>query len=113
MKDTRRSPMGSCGVGGPRRLTGRTAFLLTALVLGALDPAPAAAVTVSGEISEEESPETPIEGARVTLFRPNLSFFREARTGVSGAFTIPSVPEGTTLWVPRLRGSGTSSSRSK
>ena len=36
----------------------------------------------------------PLPNVRVTLFRPDLRFFREVRSGADGRYLIPSVPEG-------------------
>ncbi len=36
----------------------------------------------------------PLANVRITLFRPDLRFFREVRTGADGRYTIKSVPEG-------------------
>lgn len=36
----------------------------------------------------------PLANVRVTLFRPDLRFFREVRTGTDGRYTFKSVPEG-------------------
>jgi len=36
-----------------------------------------------------------MSGARVTLFTPNLKFFREVRSGADGAFAFANVPSGT------------------
>src|SRR5262245_21539912 len=37
----------------------------------------------------------PDAGARVTLFTPNLDFFREGRTDAKGFFWFADVPDGT------------------
>ena len=37
---------------------------------------------------------TPVVNVRVTLFRPDLRFFREVRTGADGRYAIEAVPEG-------------------
>ncbi len=37
---------------------------------------------------------TPVVNVRVTLFRPDLRFFREVRTGADGRYLITAVPEG-------------------
>lgn len=36
----------------------------------------------------------PLANVRVTLFRPDLRFFREVRTGTDGRYTFKYVPEG-------------------
>lgn len=36
----------------------------------------------------------PLANVRITLFRPDLRFFGEVRTGADGRYTIKSVPEG-------------------
>lgn len=37
----------------------------------------------------------PVAGARLTLFRPDLAFFREVRSDANGAFLFTGVPPGT------------------
>lgn len=65
------------------------------LLLGCLLATPVAvAVTITGEVRRAAPPDTPVPDARVTVFDASLSFFREARTDASGAYTIPSVPDG-------------------
>src|SRR5438128_12251856 len=36
----------------------------------------------------------PVANARITLFIPSLSFFREVRTGTDGAYSMSTVPTG-------------------
>src|SRR5262245_51362345 len=49
--------------------------------------------TVTGTIVGAGSG-TPVVQARVTLFTPNLSFFRETRSNSSGSYAIANVPAG-------------------
>ncbi len=54
----------------------------------------AMAGTVTGVVRQAGGSEEPIANARVTLFEPALTFFREARTDVAGAFTVEDIPPG-------------------
>ena len=54
----------------------------------------ASANTVSGEVRLAASPNDPLPNARITIFTPSLSFFAEARTDASGAFSIGGIPDG-------------------
>ncbi|MHC4513495.1 MAG: galactose oxidase-like domain-containing protein [Planctomycetota bacterium] len=49
-------------------------------------------VTLLGRVTSNT---TPVPGARVTLFAPNLSLFLETRTDTSGNFKLDGVPLGT------------------
>lgn len=51
-------------------------------------------VQLGGRITEESSA-SPLPGARVTLFTPNLKVFREIRSEQDGAFMMPHVADGT------------------
>jgi hypothetical protein len=67
---------------------------LVALAFVALGHLHVEAATVSGTVSR--APEaTVISAARVTLFTPNLQFFREVRSDTNGAFQFENVPAGT------------------
>ncbi|MCH7526868.1 MAG: DUF1929 domain-containing protein [Planctomycetes bacterium] len=52
------------------------------------------AATVQGEVQRAENPQVPVVGARVTLFVPDLSFFREVRSDGLGRFSFTGIPEG-------------------
>ncbi|MBI1827256.1 MAG: DUF1929 domain-containing protein [Planctomycetes bacterium] len=52
------------------------------------------AATVTGEVRRSTPPNDPIANARVTVFDAGLAFFREARTDLAGAYSIPNVPSG-------------------
>jgi len=53
------------------------------------------AATIGGHVREVMPPNTPVPNARVTLFVPTLTFFREVRTDGEGAYTLDNVPAGT------------------
>ena len=52
-----------------------------------------AAAAVAGTVKERSSGKG-IAGARVTLFTPGLTFFRETRTDVAGSYSFAVVPRG-------------------
>ncbi|MHC4236452.1 MAG: carboxypeptidase-like regulatory domain-containing protein, partial [Planctomycetota bacterium] len=64
-----------------------------ALVLGSSSASPAG--MVSGVVREADGAQPPVADARMTLFDPSLTFFEEARTDVTGAYSLDSVPPGT------------------
>lgn len=66
--------------------------ILVATSLLTLLPIVAAAATVNGLVQRSGGV---VAGARMTLFTPDLSFFREARTDASGNYQFASVPDGT------------------
>ncbi len=66
--------------------------LLIAATLLALLPVVATAATVSGLVQRSGGV---VAGARMTLFTPYLSFFREVRTDGSGNYQLTGVPDGT------------------
>ena len=49
---------------------------------------------VSGQVRSSIGAQPPIASARVTLFTPDLAFFREVRTGAMGDYVIADVPPG-------------------
>ncbi|HEY3245211.1 MAG TPA: hypothetical protein VGM03_17860, partial [Phycisphaerae bacterium] len=53
------------------------------------------AAVVSGSIHRTANPQTPVAGARVTLFTPTLLQFWETRTDDQGAYVFSAVPSGT------------------
>lgn len=56
---------------------------------------PSIAATISGQVQQSASPGQTIANARMTLFTPSLSFFRETRSSSMGAYTFGNVPNGT------------------
>ncbi|GFO81990.1 MAG: hypothetical protein A49_16170 [Methyloceanibacter sp.] len=56
---------------------------------------PSVAATISGQVQQTASPGQPVTDARMTLFTPSLSFFRETRSNTLGAYTFGNVPNGT------------------
>ena len=66
-------------------------FLIVALTL--IVASETRAVSVSGQVTRSVSSNA-IAGARVTLFTPDLQFFREARTDAGGAFQFSLVGSG-------------------
>jgi hypothetical protein len=66
-------------------------FLMAALTLSVA--AQSQAVPVAGQIASSVSSNA-IAAARVTLFTPDLQFFREARTDAGGAFQFTYVGNG-------------------
>jgi len=66
-------------------------FFIAALILGI--PAETRAVSVTGQVSRS-MPSNAVAGARVTLFTPDLQFFREARTDAGGAFQFSLMGNG-------------------
>lgn len=79
------------GMGG-RSVQRKGLFL--ALVFPLFCTAPARAATVEGRVREAAPPQADIGGARVTLFIPDLSYFREVRTAADGRYVLPGVPMG-------------------
>src|SRR5262249_1539371 len=82
----------------PRRNTMPGCFILPA-ILTLLPAAPSGRVdgmvTTSGR--ERELPgadASPVAAARVTLFRDDLSFFRETRSDIAGRYSFDDVPDG-------------------
>ncbi len=69
-------------------------YILIVLACFTLGPISAHAATISGTISGAPGMAA-INGARVTLFTPNLKFFREVRSDASGEFRFAAVPAGT------------------
>ena len=67
-----------------------TAFLLSFLLFA---PPALRSAEVSGLITRTADG-TPVANVRVTLFRPDLRFFREVRTAADGRYAIEAVPEG-------------------
>lgn len=53
------------------------------------------AATVTGEVRRAAAPNDPVANARVTIFDPSVSLFREARTDLAGTYSMPNVPSGT------------------
>ncbi len=53
------------------------------------------AATISGQVQQSASPGQPVATARMTLFTPSLSFFRETRSNTLGSYTFGNVPNGT------------------
>ncbi|MEO6708396.1 MAG: carboxypeptidase regulatory-like domain-containing protein, partial [Planctomycetota bacterium] len=71
-------------------------FMTSALIVGAAGANPAAlqgTATVSGLVTHLANG-TPAFQARVTLFTPNLSFFRETRTAPDGSYDFTGVARG-------------------
>ena len=66
-------------------------LLIAALTLGIT--AETRAVSVTGQVARSVSSNA-IAGARVTLFTPDLQFFREARTDAGGAFQFSLIGSG-------------------
>jgi len=69
----------------------KTHLLIAALTLGIT--AETRAVSVTGQVARSVS-SNDIAGARVTLFTPDLQFFREARTDAGGAFQFRFIGSG-------------------
>ncbi len=63
-----------------------------AVLLGASTASLAA--TVNGKVRMSFGPGSALEGARVTLFLSDLSFFREVRTGADGRYSLTGVAPG-------------------
>ena len=70
-------------------------FLISLFPLLVLLPSPAAAGSLAGSIGQSAVPQNVVANARMTLFTPDLAFFREARSGASGDYTFADVPPGT------------------
>ncbi len=70
-------------------------FLHPLLAFLFLLPSPAAAGSLVGSIRQSAVPQNVVLNARMTLFTPDLTFFREARSGASGDYTFADVPPGT------------------
>lgn len=79
----------------------RVAALAGMLAAAALAHA-AAAATVSGRVRGQTG--SALAGARVTLFLPDLSYFREVRSSAKGRYLIESVPPGSYRLGAELRG---------
>ncbi len=79
----------ACGLPGCGGMLNRNCCpaLLFFLGLQAVYPA-----TLSGKLSEESG--SAIAGARVTLFNPDTTYFRETRSGASGTYTLDELPDG-------------------
>lgn len=63
-------------------------LMLTAVI--ALTCAPVQASPITGRVTDSASSNA-VAGARVTLFTPDLRFFREARNSVDGTFAFAAV----------------------
>lgn len=69
----------------------RARTVVVALALGLAGPRAEAAI-VSGQVTKSSG--GAVAGARLTLFTPDLLFFREARSDASGNYQFGSVPDG-------------------
>lgn len=69
--------------------------LLPALAFALLGAGTADGAAVGGVVRELAAPGDPVAGARMTLFTPGLSFFRETRSGPAGDYTFANVLAGT------------------
>ena len=79
-----------------RNLLYRNYYLLTLFFLLMLNTKNAfSQYPAFGQVNDISS--VGISGARITLFDTSLTYFREIRTDVTGAFTIPNVPGGNYL----------------
>ena len=76
-------------------MPGRARGWTPAPVIILLLPSLVDAATVSGEARRAAPPTDPVVNARVTIFDPTLSFFGEARTDATGAYSVTNVPSGT------------------
>jgi hypothetical protein len=67
------------------------ALLCSAGAAAYLTPAALADAPVQGSVTLSGQP---VAGARITIFVPSLTFFRELRTDAAGSYQFPSIPTG-------------------
>src|SRR6266568_3007667 len=84
---TRRQFLTGLGATGFALVVGRRAVTLTRLGQASPDAA------VSGQVTSTGG--SPLGNARVTLFTPDITYFREVRTDGAGQYALTSVPPGT------------------